>query len=83
MMKRVSNRKPGKRHKEEINLYMKKDEAIVEKVVKLGFPPEYVAKCLQDNMNNHCTTAYYLLMMDQNYSQKVTGAEDLAAWAKT
>ena len=77
MMRRVSNRKPGKRrHKEEINVYMKKDEKIIDQIVKLGFPRDYVLKCLHDNMNNHCTTSYYLLMMDQNYSHKLAQTED-------
>lgn len=43
------------------------DEKIVEEVEEYGFPRPYILKCLQENVNNHCTTSYYLLCMDQNY----------------
>ena len=37
------------------------NEDIVFKVVRVGFPLEYVVKSLEDNEANHCTTTYYLL----------------------
>jgi len=40
---------------------------MMEKVSQFGFPMPYIQKCLAENVNNHCTTAYYLLCMDQNY----------------
>ena len=36
-------------------------------VAEFGFPKAFILKCLSDNVNNHCTTSYYLLCMDQNY----------------
>ena len=52
---------------DEHNYYLRVDEKIVEEVEDYGFPRPYVLKCLQENVNNHCTTSYYLLCMDQNY----------------
>jgi len=49
------------------NYYIKIDEKIVGQVEEFGFPRQFVVKCLNDNVNNHCTTSYYLLCMDQNY----------------
>ena len=49
------------------NYYVKINEAIIEDTVRLGFPKQYVEKCLKDNSSNHCTTTYYLLCMDQNF----------------
>jgi hypothetical protein len=51
----------------ENNYYLRVDEKIVEEVEDYGFPRPYILKCLQENVNNHCTTSYYLLCMDQNY----------------
>ena len=39
----------------------------VQVLIDFGFPQEYVYKCLQDNDANYCTSAYYLLGLDQNY----------------
>lgn len=52
---------------DEHNYYLKVDEKIVEEVEDYGFPRPYIVKCLSENVNNHCTTSYYLLCMDQNY----------------
>jgi|LauGreDrversion4_2_1035121.scaffolds.fasta_scaffold360251_2 hypothetical protein len=52
---------------DENNYYLKVDEKIVEEVEDYGFPRPYILKCLSENVNNHCTTSYYLLCMDQNY----------------
>ncbi|CDW78202.1 protein kinase domain containing protein [Stylonychia lemnae] len=49
------------------NYYIKIDEKITVQVEEFGFPKPYILKCLNDNVNNHCTTSYYLLCMDQNY----------------
>ena len=38
---------------------------IVQQVKRLGYPLEYVIKCLEDNDTNHCTTTYYLIADDQ------------------
>ena len=46
------------------NYYMRVDEKIVQEVEDYGFPPPYILKCLGENVNNHCTTSYYLLCMD-------------------
>jgi len=48
------------------NYYSRIDEKIIKKVVKLGgFTEALIRKYLKDNINNHCTTAYYLLCLDQ------------------
>jgi hypothetical protein len=52
-----------------VNFYEQKDEEVMSRVAELGFPREYVQKCLSDNLNNHCTTSYYLLVMNQNYAK--------------
>ena len=60
----------GKRLKAEtnfLNYYLKIDEKIVDQVELYGFPKQFILKCLNENVNNHCTTSYYLLCMDQNY----------------
>lgn len=49
------------------NFYLKRDEAVISMVEEFGFPRDYIVKCLNENVNNHCTTSYYLLCMDQNY----------------
>ncbi len=49
------------------NYYLKKDEDIINRVGDYGFPKIYIEKSLKDNLNNHATTCYYLLCMDQNY----------------
>ena len=49
------------------NYYVKINNTIIEDTVKMGFPMWYVQKCLKENANNHCTTTYYLLCMDQNF----------------
>ena len=43
------------------------DDNIIKDTEKLGFPLHYIQMCLKDNANNHCTTTYYLLCMDQNF----------------
>lgn len=61
-------RRGGKHAAEmENNYYLRIDEKIVEEVEEYGFPRQYMLKCLGENANNHCTTSYYLLCMDQNY----------------
>lgn len=60
----------GKRVNPDINYqnyYVKTDDKITEEVETYGFPKPYILKCLKENVNNHCTTSYYLLCMDQNY----------------
>lgn len=49
------------------NYYMRLDEKIIDQVEDFGFPKAYIMKCINENVNNHCTTSYYLLCMDQNY----------------
>lgn len=59
-----------KRHAQlidENNFYLRMDENIVAEVEDYGFPRPYINKCLSENVNNHCTTSYYLLCMDQHY----------------
>ena len=70
----VSNQRKGAKRAAELhaqfdehNYYLRMDDKIVEEVEDYGFPKPYIMKCLQDNVNNHCTTSYYLLCMDQNY----------------
>lgn len=46
------------------NYYVKINKNIITDTVKMGFPLQYVEKCLKDNANNHCTTTYYLFCMD-------------------
>ena len=46
------------------NYYVKINKNIITDTVKMGFPLQYVEKCLKDNVNNHCTTTYYLFCMD-------------------
>ena len=43
------------------------DQSVITDTARLGFPRHYIEKCLRDNANNHCTTTYYLLCMDQNF----------------
>mmetsp|Transcript_37531 Transcript_37531/g.57494 ORF Transcript_37531/g.57494 Transcript_37531/m.57494 type:complete len:140 (+) Transcript_37531:4742-5161(+) len=56
-----------KREKADINYhnyYIKINESVIKDTERLGFPINYIQKCLKDNSNNHCTTTYYLLCMD-------------------
>ncbi len=46
------------------NFYLKIDDKFVNKVEDYGFPRPYIHKCINENVNNHCTTSYYLLCMD-------------------
>jgi hypothetical protein len=46
------------------NYYIRLNEGVVRDTARLGFPDEFIRKCLSDNANNHCTTTYYLLCMD-------------------
>ncbi len=64
---RKNNKKDRQDLYDEHNYYLKIDEKILHEVEDYGFPREYILKCLGDNVNNHCTTSYYLLCMDQNY----------------
>ena len=43
--------------------------SIVEKVEKFGFPQSTIINSLRRNLANHCTTSYYLLLMDQNFAE--------------
>jgi len=43
-----------------LNNFLKDDE-IVMKVEKFGYPKEYLIKCLKNNELNYATTTYYLL----------------------
>ena len=43
------------------------DEEVIAKVEKFGFPRDFILRCINENVNNHCTTSYYLLCMDQKY----------------
>lgn len=61
-----------RRHREKAdinyhNYYIKTNENIIQDTSRLGFPVQYIGKCLRENSNNHCTTTYYLLCMDQNF----------------
>lgn len=49
------------------NYYIKINQNVITDTSRLGFPRHYIEKCLRDNANNHCTTTYYLLCMDQNF----------------
>lgn len=49
------------------DFYRRIDRNIVDKVVQFGYPREMVIKSLKHNMSNHCTTAYYLLCMNQQF----------------
>ena len=46
------------------NYYIKINQNVIKDTERLGFPTEYIQKCLKENSNNHCTTTYYLLCMD-------------------
>ena len=39
--------------------------SVVERVAKFGFPQSTIINSLRKNLANHCTTSYYLLLMDQ------------------
>jgi len=53
------------------------DQNIITDTAKLGFPRSYIEKCLRENSNNHCTTTYYLLCMDQNFWNNIDYFIDL------
>lgn len=38
---------------------------VVDKVQKYGFPQSTIINSLRKNLANHCTTSYYLFLMDQ------------------
>jgi len=40
---------------------------VVDKVHKYGFPQSTVINSLRKNLANHCTTSYFLLLMEQNF----------------
>ena len=40
------------------------DMGVVEKVQKFGFPLSVIINSLRRNLANHCTTSYFLLLMD-------------------
>jgi hypothetical protein len=50
-----------------MNYYIRINEKIIDRVGLFGFPEKYIRKCIEENLNNHCTSSYYLLCMDQNY----------------
>ena len=39
--------------------------SVVNQVAKYGFPQSTIINSLRKNLANHCTTSYYLLLMDQ------------------
>lgn len=43
------------------------DMGVVERVQKYGFPQSTIINSLRRNLANHCTTSYYLLLMEQNF----------------
>ena len=43
------------------------DMGVVEKVQKFGFPLSVIINSLRRNLANHCTTSYFLILMDQNF----------------
>ena len=45
--------------------YAKIDMNVVNMVSKYGFPKNTIINSLRRNLANHCTSAYYLLLMDQ------------------
>ena len=47
--------------------YAKIDMGVIDKVMKYGFPQSTIINSLRKNLANHCTTSYYLLLMDQNF----------------
>ena len=47
--------------------YAKVDMNVVEKVSKFGFPQTTIINSLRRNLANHCTTSYYLMLMDQAF----------------
>lgn len=49
------------------NHYIKINQSMINDTVRLGFPADYISKCLRENATNHCTTTYYLACMDQNF----------------
>lgn len=49
------------------NHYIKINQDMIDDTARLGFPAEYITKCLKENATNHCTTSYYLACMDQNF----------------
>ena len=38
---------------------------VVQRVAKYGFPESTIINSLRKNLANHCTTSYYLLLMQQ------------------
>ena len=40
---------------------------VVERVQKYGFPQSTIINSLRKNLANHCTTSYFLLLMEQNF----------------
>ena len=40
------------------------DMNVVNQVAKFGFPQSTIINSLRKNLANHCTTSYYLLLMD-------------------
>ena len=45
--------------------YARIDMKVVGKVGQYGFPQSTIINSLRKNLANHCTTSYYLLLMDQ------------------
>ena len=45
--------------------YARIDMGVVEQVAKFGFPSATIINSLRKNLANHCTTSYYLFLMDQ------------------
>ena len=37
------------------------DTDVLQQLEKLGFPEDYVSKCLQMNKHNHATTTYSMI----------------------
>ena len=65
-LKKISN--PSLANEGLPNFYRKMDNAKIDQVVELGYPRDLVIKSLKQNLSNHCTTCYYLLCMDQDFT---------------
>lgn len=58
---------PGKLEKE-----VDVDEAILEELEKLGFPSDYVTKCLRAHKHNHVTATYQMLLKKRSRLNNMT-----------
>merc|ERR1719263_2563958 len=53
------------------------DNDVLAQLEKLGFPEDYVVKCLQMNKHNHATTTYCLLLEKKRRMQMKLGVDNL------